>query len=55
MQAEQAETIEPIAEELTGLELYRALKKQANELGIEIPKGTDADEIKRLIEKAGEK
>jgi hypothetical protein len=38
----------------SGLDEYRELKRQAKALGIEIPKGTKADGIKELIEKAGE-
>jgi hypothetical protein len=34
----------------SGLEEYRALKAEAKELGIEVPKGTNKDDLRQMIE-----
>ncbi|MFA5239801.1 MAG: hypothetical protein WC476_08875 [Phycisphaerae bacterium] len=51
--AEQKAVVGPDEEAPSGLDEYRELKKKAKELGIEVQKGTKADGIKELIEKAG--
>ena len=43
----------PEDKKTSGLDEFRELKRQAKELGIDVPKGTKADGLRELIEKAG--